>query len=78
MTLEMKGATTMSTQGMFEADHWRALLRDLDEHLCDIVSGNQGSFVPARGTVSMANLALTQLREAYPVADQLRDMGFEL
>ena len=71
----IRTTTTTTTQGMVERDHWKELLRELDDLLCDIVSGDQGSFEPDPGTVSMGYLALDRLRTAYPVSEQLRDAG---
>lgn len=58
-----------------EIDRLKTLLRELDGLICEIESGNQGSFTPKRGTVSMAELARKKLRAGYPIEEMWRDEG---
>lgn len=64
--LGSNSAITTTTQAMYERHQQYQVLREIDEMLCEIVSGNQGSFSPHHGTVSMGNAALDILRRAYP------------
>lgn len=68
---------TTTTQGMVEADKWPALLRRLDDLLCDIASGDQGALTPPKRTISAALHAIDVLREGYPIEAQWRDEGLE-
>lgn len=65
----------MSTQGMVEADKWKALLREIDDTLCEIISGAQGAYEPDHGSKRFAESALKRLREAYPVEQMWWDTG---
>lgn len=67
------GALTVSTQGMMEAheaEKYKALLCRMDDHLCEILSGDQGAYKPHPRTVAWAKYALDELRAAYPLQDR--------
>lgn len=48
----------------------RKAIVELDDMLCDIASGDQGSFVPESETVSAAQHAIQYCRKVYPLEDR--------
>ena len=63
---------------MVEADRWKALLRELDEYLCEGIADHsihvaEGGQPPVNPT--WLRLCLNKLRAAYPVDEQNYDSG---